>query len=198
MKFTLAALAVLSVASIATAATYDIDSAHSNAAFKVRHMMISNVKGEFKKTTGTVEFDPANLAAARINATIAATTISTREEKRDAHLKSADFFDVAKYPAITFQSTKVTLVTNNKYKAAGNLTIHGVTKPVTLDVEITPEVNSWGSMRFGASAATTVNRKDFGLMWNKSMDGGGVVVGDDVEITIDVELVKKGAAKTTN
>lgn len=191
--------ASLAAVSLAGAATFDIDTAHSSAGFKVRHMMISNVKGEFRKTSGTVDFDPSNLAASSIKATIDVNTISTREDKRDAHLKSPDFFDVAKYPTITFESSKITAAGNNKYKATGNLTLHGVTKEVTLDVETTPEVKlGKGESRFGASASTKINRKDFGLTWNRALDGGGVVVSDEVEISIDVELVKKSAQKTTD
>jgi polyisoprenoid-binding protein YceI len=134
-----------------------------------------------------------------VEATIDVTGINTGEAQRDTHLKSADFFDVAKYPSITFRSKKIARVANNKYKALGDLTIHGVTREVTLDVDATPEVKDpWGALRFGANASTKINRKDFGLNWNKALEAGGVLVGDEVEITLDVELVKKAAAKTTD
>lgn len=186
-----AVAAALSISGIAGAATYRIDSAHSGASFKVRHLMISNVRGEFAKVTGTVDFDPTNLEESRIDATIDATTINTREAKRDAHLKSPDFFDTAKYPAITFVSKKITKAADNQYKAVGDLTMHGVTREVTLDVEATPEIKDpRGGARLGAAATTKINRKDFGLNWNRGLETGGVVVGDEVEIVIDVELIK--------
>jgi polyisoprenoid-binding protein YceI len=191
--------AAATLASFASAATFDMDPQHSSAGFKVRHLMISNVKGEFSKVKGSVDFDPSNPASAHIDAVIDVTTINTGEAQRDTHLKSPDFFDVAKYPTIVFKSKKVTRVAGTKYKALGDLTIHGVTKEVTLDVEATSEVKDpWGNMRFGANATTKINRKDFGLIWNKALETGGVMVGDDVDITIDVELVKKGAAKATD
>lgn len=130
----------LAAATVVSAANYTIDTAHTSAGFKVRHLMISNVKGEFTKTTGTVSFDPKNLAASSVDATVDVNTISTREPKRDAHLKSPDFFDAAKYPAMTFKSTKFEAAGPGKYKVTGNLTLHGVTKPVVLDLtNVTPE-----------------------------------------------------------
>jgi polyisoprenoid-binding protein YceI len=178
--------------------TFEIDPQHSNAAFKVRHLMISNVKGDFSNVKGSVDFDPANLATARLEAVIDASTVNTGEPQRDGHLKSPDFFDVAKYPAITFRSKQITRIENNEYKAVGDLTIHGVTREVTLDVDATPEVKDpWGGTRFGANASTKISRKDFGLSWNQALEAGGVLVGDQVAITIDVELVKKAATKTT-
>jgi len=189
----------VALASLATAAQFEIDPQHSSAGFKVRHLMISNVKGEFSKVKGSVDFDSASPSAARIDAIIDVGNINTGEPQRDAHLKSPDFFDVAKFPNITFKSKKVTRVEANKYKALGDLTIHGVTREVTLDVEATQEVKDpWGNQRFGANATTKINRKDFGLTWNKALETGGVMVGDDVDITIDVELVRKAAAKATD
>lgn len=195
---TQAAFVAFALALSAGAATYNIDTAHSSATFKVRHMMISNVTGEFGKTSGTVEYDAANPAAAKINATIDATTINTREPKRDAHLKSADFFDVEKFPTITFVSKRVELLGAQKYRAIGDLTMHGVTKEVALNVETTPEIKDpQGRSRFGASATTRINRKDFGLNWNRAMEAGGLVVGEEVDISIDVELIRQ-APKPTN
>ena len=173
--------------------TYTIDTAHSSAQFKVRHMMIANVKGEFDKVSGTVEFDSANPSASQIEASIDVASISTRETDRDNHLKSPDFFDVAKFPHITFKSTNVVSEGEGEFKVGGNLTIHGVTKPVTLEVEeLTDEVKDpWGFMRRGATAVTRINRKDFGMEFNIPLDAGGFVVGDHIEITIDIEMTRK-------
>ena len=183
----------LAAATVVSAANYTIDTAHTSAGFKVRHLMISNVKGEFTKTTGTVSFDPKNLAASSVDATVDVNTISTREPKRDAHLKSPDFFDGAKYPAMTFKSTKFEAAGPGKYKVTGNLTLHGVTKPVVLDLtNVTPETKGMqGELRIGGQATTRINRKDFGLTWSKTMDGGGAVVGDEVDIVLDLELIKQ-------
>ena len=176
-----------------TAATYEIDSAHSAAHFSVRHLMISNVKGEFSKVTGTVVYDPNKVAATRIDATIDATTINTRDEQRDAHLKTADFFDIEKYPTLTFKSTQVSK-SQNRLRVTGDLTMHGVTREVTLDVDgPTAEVKDpWGNTRVGATASTKINRKDWGLTWNSALETGGVLVGEEVTITLDIEAVKKG------
>jgi polyisoprenoid-binding protein YceI len=174
---------------------YQIDPAHSAAQFKVRHMMIANVKGEFTKVSGTVTSDPSNPSAVQIQAAIDANSISTRDEQRDGHLKSADFFDVARYPTITFQSNKVVPSGPNSFEVVGDLTIHGVTHPVPLTVEeVTPEAKDpWGNMRRGATARANVNRKDFGLHWNVALEAGGFLVGDEIEISIDVELIRQAA-----
>ncbi|MBV8845718.1 MAG: YceI family protein [Bryobacterales bacterium] len=170
---------------------YQIDPQHSAAQFKVRHMMIANVKGEFDRVKGTVEFDPANLAATKINAAVDVASISTREPDRDNHLKSPDFFDVEKYPEITFNSTQVQ-TDGDGYKVTGDLTIHGVTKPITLEVEsVSPEMKDpWGLLRRGLTATAHINRKDFGMVFNMPLDGGGWVVGDKVDITLDVEMTR--------
>jgi|SRR5579863_560851 polyisoprenoid-binding protein YceI len=174
--------------------TYQIDTQHSAAQFKVRHMMIANVKGEFDRVRGSVDFDAANLGATKVEAVIDVASISTREADRDTHLKSADFFDAAKFPEITFKSTGV-VAHGSGYKVTGDLSLHGVTKPVTLEVEeMSPEINDgWGNLRRGLTAHTHVDRRDFGLVFNIPMDGGGVVVGDKVEITLDVEMTRKPA-----
>lgn len=179
---------------MAAAAHYDIDPAHTSAQFKVRHLMISHVKGEFTKISGSVNFDPEDLAGSSIDVTIDAASISTREPQRDAHLKSADFFDVEKFPSITFKSTKITSTGKDSYAAEGQLTIHGVTRTVTLDVEgMTPEAKDpWGFFRRGATASTKILRKDFAMHWNNALETGGVVVGDEVQISIDVEMTRKG------
>jgi len=191
--------ATLLIAGGALAGTYDLDPAHSGASFKIRHMMISNVHGKFTGLKGSVDFDQAKPSATTIEATISAATVDTGESKRDEHLKSPDFFDVAKYPSLVFKSKSVTKTGDNEYKVAGDLTIHGVTKPVVLDVEATPEMKDpWGNSRFGASATTRVNRPDFGLTWNKALETGGVLVGDDIDITLELELVKRKAQTPTN
>lgn len=174
---------------------YQIDPAHSAAQFKVRHMMIANVKGEFTKISGSASYDPSNPSVAQIQAVIDASSISTRDEQRDGHLKSADFFDVARFPTITFQSSKVLPSGPGSFEVMGDLTIHGVTRPATLTVEeVTPEAKDpWGIVRRGATAKTKVNRKDYGLHWNVALEAGGFLVGDDIEITIDVELIRQAA-----
>jgi polyisoprenoid-binding protein YceI len=181
--------------STVTPATYVIDPAHSTADFRVRHLMISNVRGEFSGISGTVVFDAKNPANSKIDATIDTTTINTREPQRDAHMKSADFFDVEKYPTITFKSKKVAAAGFGEWKVTGDLTIHGVTKEVVLNVEgPAPEVKDpWGNIKTGASATTKINRKDFGLMWNAALETGGVVVGDEVSVDLDLELTKQAA-----
>ena len=173
--------------------TYSIDPAHSVADFKVRHLMVSNVRGEFSGVTGIVSFDPQNPANSKIDAIIPAATIQTRDAQRDAHLKSGDFFDVEQFPEIKFVSTRVARNSDEEYKVTGDLTIHGVTKTVTLDVEgPTPEVKDpWGNVKAGASAKTKVNRKDFGLVWNVALETGGVLVGEEVSIHLDLELARQ-------
>ena len=190
-RLTLVLLAALAAPAFAQS-SWEIDPAHSNVQFGVRHMMISTVHGKFTKFTATATGDEKDAAHAGVQASIDAASIDTGDEKRDAHLKTADFFDAEKFPTITFKSTKVEAASDRRYKLHGDLTMHGVTKPVVLDVEATSEVKGMrGETRAGARATTKVNRKDFGISWSKSMDGGGVVVGDEVEVTIDVEAVKK-------
>ena len=178
---------------LAHADTWHIDPMHTSVEFTVRHMMISNVKGTFEKTSGTVTVEGGDPTTAKIDAVIDASSINTRVEKRDADLKSPDFLDVAKYPSITFISTKVEAAGDGKWKVTGDLTLHGVTKPVVLDVEGTgaPIKDPFGNTRAGASATTKINRKDFGVAYNKALEAGGVMVGDEVLITIDVEAIKK-------
>jgi polyisoprenoid-binding protein YceI len=173
--------------------TYQIDPAHSSAQFKVRHMMIANVKGEFDKVSGNVNFDPANPSASTVEASVDVASVSTRDAQRDTHLKSADFFDVEKFPAISFKSKRVTASGSDSFSVAGDLTIHGVTKEVILNVEeLTEEAKDpWGNMRRGAEAKTRIHRKDFGMTFNMALDTGGFVVGEEVDITIDVELVRQ-------
>jgi polyisoprenoid-binding protein YceI len=178
---------------LAHADTWQIDPMHTSVEFTVRHMMISNVKGTFEKTSGTITVEGSAPTTAKIDATIDASSINTRVERRDADLKSPDFLDVTKYPTITFKSTKVEAAGKGKWKVTGDLTLHGVTKPAVLDVEGTgdPIHDPMGNTRAGASATTKINRKDFGLTYNKTLESGGVMVGDEVSITIDVEAIKK-------
>jgi polyisoprenoid-binding protein YceI len=173
------------------AITYTIDPAHSTAGFKVRHLMVSNVRGEFSKVTGTVVVDADAPENSRVEARIDASTIHTRDEQRDAHLKSADFLDVEKFPEITFVSKKVA-GGDGEWKVTGDLTIHGVTKQVTLDVEgLAPEVKDpWGNVKSGATAATKISRKDFGMVFNMALETGGVMVGDEVTISLELELLR--------
>jgi polyisoprenoid-binding protein YceI len=198
-RLTSVSLAAIALSPAAWASTWEIDPAHSASQFTVRHMMISNVRGEFGKTTGVVSLDDKDLNRSTAEATIDTTTINTREPNRDKHLKSPDFFDVEKYPTITFKSTSFKKVSSEKYKVSGDLTIHGVTKPVVLDVDAPDAVSKdpKGNDRRGATATATINRKDFGLMWNKPIETGGVMVGDQVTINVDLELVKKAADKAT-
>lgn len=193
------ALAALLLAALATvgvaAADYKIDTSHSSAQFAVAHLGISKTKGEFADVQGMVSYDPANFSATKIEAVIGVKTINTKDEKRDGHLKSPDFFDVEKFPTMKFVSTKVEKAGNNKLKVIGNLTIKGVTKQVVLAVDgPTGEVKDpWGGRRRAASATTLINRKDFGITWNKTLDAGGLLVGDEVEIALEIELIAQGA-----
>ncbi|HWR53128.1 MAG TPA: YceI family protein [Bryobacteraceae bacterium] len=194
-------LLAIAVVAPLTGATWQIDSSHSSAQFAVRHMMVSNVRGEFSGVRGTVDYDPANPSQSKIDVTIDATTVNTREAKRDAHLKNADFLDVEKHPTMTFRSKRVETAGPGKLKVTGDLMLRGTTREVVLDVEgpSTP-VTMRGTQRTGASATTKINRSDYGLTWNRAVEAGGVVVGDEVTITIDVELTAAapGAATTAN
>jgi polyisoprenoid-binding protein YceI len=192
-----AAALVLILSSAAQAQTWSIDASHSGAHFAVRHMMVSTVRGDMGKVTGTVNFDGKNLSVATVEATVDATGIDTREPKRDAHLKSADFFDVATYPTITFKSKQVVPNADGSFKIVGDLTLRGVTKEATLNAEaMRPAIkDQGGNTRSGTTATVKINRQDYGVKWSRALDGGGVVVGDEVTITIDVELILPAAAK---
>jgi len=192
-KIATAIALVVALPVLAHADTWQIDPAHTNVEFTVRHMMISNVKGQFQKTSGTIAVNGNDATSAKIDATIDASSIDTRVERRDADLKSPNFLDVEKYPTITFKSTKVEAAGPAKWKVTGDLTLHGVTKPLVLDVEGTgaPINDPMGNTRAGASATTKIKRSDFGLTWNKVLESGGVMVGDEVAISIDVEAIKK-------
>jgi len=172
--------------------TWNLDPVHSVAEFKVKHMMISNVKGQFTGITGVLTLDETDIANSRVEATIDATSVNTRDAQRDGHLKSADFFDVEKFPALSFRSTRVKRAGEDELAVTGDLTVHGVTRQVTFKVEgpTAPGKDPWGYTRVGLSAVTKINRKDFGLTWNAALETGGILVGDEVTITLDVQFVK--------
>jgi len=183
-------LAAVPALALAAPSTWNIDPAHSTTAFTVRHLVISTVRGEFTKTGGTVKLDDADVAKSTVEATIDAATISTRELKRDNHLRSPDFLDTAQYPTITFKSTKVEKDGKDKLKVAGDLTLHGVTKPVVLEVATSSEVKGMsGETRRAFSASTKISRKEFGVAFNKAVEAGPVV-GDEVTVLLDLEVVK--------
>jgi polyisoprenoid-binding protein YceI len=192
------ALALVAVPALANATEWTVDPAHSTASFTVKHMMVSTVRGEFGKITGTASWTKADYSDAKVEMTVDATTVNTHEPKRDAHLRSPDFFDVQKFPTLTFKSKRV-----EKGKEAGHvslvgdLTIHGVTKEVTFDVTgPTPEMKTpFGTVAIGAEAKTKINRKDFGLNWNKALEAGGVLVSENVDIDINLELSRKPPLK---
>jgi len=188
-------LLVLSLATLMSstcwAAEYQIDPSHSSVVFKVKHLAISSVPGRFGEVSGKFSFDPAKIEASKAEATLSVTSIDTMDAKRDDHLKSPDFLDASKFPTISFKTNKVEKVSDSAFKAHGDLTIHGVTKPVTLDVTYGGSVKDpWGKERAAFEAKTVINRKDFGLTWNKTLETGGLVVGDDVSIALEIEGVK--------
>jgi polyisoprenoid-binding protein YceI len=196
MKFFSAILltvALFILPSMAAAATWRIDPEHTSIQFTVRHMMISNVKGVFHKFNGQFEIDDKETTNTRASAVINVASIDTGIEKRDEDLRSPNFFDVAKYPSMTFVSKKIVRTGANSFKMTGDLTMHGVTREVVLDMEGLETVvkDPWGNMRRGATMASMINRRDFGLTYNKLLETGGVVVGDEVKINIEVELIRK-------
>jgi polyisoprenoid-binding protein YceI len=180
--------------SAAAADTYGIDKAHSEVTFTVKHL-VSQVTGRFQDFDGKIVLDHTKPEASTAELTIKATSVNTDQPRRDEHLRTPDFFDVAKFPEITFKSTKVAAKTKDTYDVTGDLTIHGITKPVVLAVSYLGEIKDpMGNEKAGFSAATTINRKDFGVLWNKALDQGGYVLGDDVKITINLELAKQKQA----
>jgi polyisoprenoid-binding protein YceI len=172
--------------------TWNIDPAHSVAEFKVKHMMISNVKGQFAKVSGVLNLDESDVTRSQVEASIDVASINTRDDQRDTHLKSADFFHVDQHPTLSFKSTRITRTGDDELIVAGDLTIRGVTRDVVFAVEgpTPPAKDPWGNTRIGLSATTKINRKDFGLTWNAALETGGILVGDDVTITLDVQFVK--------
>ena len=184
---------VLLIPVFTDAATWQIDPAHSSVGFMIRHLTVSNVKGNFNKAQGVVMIDDQDITSLRVEISIDASSVDTGHAQRDEHLRGPDFFDVAKYPTITFVSKKVSKTDMNRLRVEGELTIHGVTKAITVEVEgPTSEIKDpWGNFRRGATATSKINRRDFGITWNKVLDTGGLVVGDEVNIYVEVELVRK-------
>jgi polyisoprenoid-binding protein YceI len=176
----------------AATTTWNLDPTHSVAEFKVKHMMISNVKGHFAKVSGTLTLDASSLANSKVEASIEASSLETRDAQRDAHLKSADFFDVEKFPTLAFKSTRVKSTGDGELAVEGELTIHGVTRKATFAVEgpTAAAKDPWGNTRIGVTATTKINRKDFGLTWNAALETGGILVGEEVTITLDAQFVK--------
>jgi polyisoprenoid-binding protein YceI len=176
-----------------TVTTWNIDPAHSAAEFKVKHMMIANVKGSFSGLSGVLKLDGTDYTHSTVEASIPAASLTTGDDQRDLHLKSADFFDVEKFPTLTFKSTNIDSTGGPNYAVTGDLTIHGVTKTVTLTVEDVsePSKDPWGNQRIGLSGSTKINRKDFGLAWNSALETGGVLVGEEVTITLDVQFIRQ-------
>lgn len=188
-----AAVVILAFPTFATAAPWNIDADHSNVGFKIRHMMVSNVKGNFGKVVGVVDIDEKDITKSKVEVMVDTASINTGVVKRDDHLKSPDFFDAARYPAMTFVSQQVKKGGNGRLQVHGLLTLHGITKPVILDVEGPTKAfkDPWGNIKRGATATTRINRKDFGLTYNAAIESGGVLVGEEVDIDLEVELVKK-------
>jgi polyisoprenoid-binding protein YceI len=176
-----------------TATLWEIDPAHSSANFSIRHMMIAKVHGGFTRLSGALRLDRGDLGKSSVEAIIDASSIDTREPKRDEHLKSADFFDIQNYPSIVFKSKRVKQADGSEFQVVGDLTMHGVTREIVLEVEgLDSEMKDpWGQIKLGASAKTKVKRKDFGLNWNAALEAGGVLVGDDVTITLDIQFVRR-------
>ncbi len=176
--------------------SWKIDPSHTRAGFSVRHMMIANVHGQFETVTGTVNFNEADPARSTVDVQIDVASLNTRDEKRDAHLRSADFFDAEKYPYLTFKSRRAEKLGENHGRLIGDLTIRGITHEVALDVEYTGQAKSpWGTTSAGFTARTKINRKDWGLNWNVALEAGGVLVGDTVNIDIEAEIVKQPVAQ---
>ena len=188
----IAAVVALAIPAFASASIWNIDPDHSNVGFKVRHLMVSNVKGNFEKYSGTVDINDKDITKSKVEVTIDTNSINTNVQKRDEHLRSADFFDVARFPTMTFVSKKVAKAGKDRLKVTGDLTLHGVTREVVLDVEgLSKEIKDpWGNIRRGATATTKINRKDFGLVWNSALETGGVAVGEEVAITLEIEMIK--------
>ncbi len=186
-------IAPLAAPGTASAADWSIDASHSNVGFKVRHMMVSWTRGSFGKVDGRVAYEPGKAESLAVDVTIDVASVDTENEKRDEHLRSPDFFDVANHPTMTFKSSKATAEKDGSIALVGTLTLKGVSKEVTLSVDPISDVmtDPWGNTKVGTSATIRIDRKDFGLTWNKTLDGGGVVVGDEVRISIDVELNQK-------
>ena len=187
--------AALSVAAAAATSTWQIDPAHSAAQFAVKHLAISTVRGAFTSVKGAVQFDDKDITKSSVDVTIDVNSVDTRQPDRDKDLRSDHFFDAEHFPTITFKSKRIEQLSPGKLKMTGDLTIHGITKEVVLDVDgpTAPVKDPWGNQRMAINATTRINRQDFGVKWNQTMDNGGVVVGDEVSITIDAEMIPKAA-----
>lgn len=187
----LAALCAVALAAPVLADTYDVDASHTTLGFGVKHMVVSTTKGKFDDYKAEIQYDPANLADFKASATIQVKSVSTRDEKRHEHLRGPDFFDAAKFPEIAFVSTKLEK-TADGHALHGKFTIKGVTKDVVIPVTVNgPIADPWGNQRLGIEGGFTISRKDYGLTWSKTMDGGGLVVGDDVKIELSIEGIKR-------
>jgi polyisoprenoid-binding protein YceI len=176
----------------APASTWDLDATHAELGFKVRHMMVSWTRGKFDRFDGTLQLDEQDVTKSKVSVSVDTTSVNTNVKDRDDHLRGPDFFDTARFPRMTFTSTGL-VQRNGKLFITGDLTLHGVTKPVTLEAEPLPPAvkDPWGKWRTGTRATATLKRKDFGLTWNKALEAGGIAVGDDVELALDVEFIKK-------
>ncbi|HXM65234.1 MAG TPA: YceI family protein [Candidatus Acidoferrum sp.] len=185
-------MSTLATPQTATTTTWNIDPVHSVAEFKVKHMMISNVKGQFTRVNGVLTLNETDLSQSHVEASIEAASINTRDEQRDGHLKSADFFDAEKFPTLSFKSTRVSRAGDGELAVTGDLTVHGVTRTVVFNVEGPSPAGKdpWGNTRRGLSATTRISRKDFGLTWNATLETGGFLVGDEITITLDVQFIK--------
>jgi polyisoprenoid-binding protein YceI len=191
------ALSLVTTAAVAAPATYTIDKEHSNVGFTVRHLMITDVAGRFKDFEGTFTFDPEKAVVSDATFSADASSIDTNNAKRDEHLRSADFFDTKKFPKLTLTNSKITKTGKDTFKWNADLTMHGVTKPVTFDLVHKGDIkDAWGNQRAGFQATGKVNRKDYGLTWNKALEGGGVTVGEEVTIHLDASAIQKAAAPT--
>jgi polyisoprenoid-binding protein YceI len=181
---------VFAITAAAQADTWNIDPVHSTLGFTVKHMVITKVSGEFKDFTGTIDFDGKDVGGGKVELTAQSKSITTNNDKRDGHLRSPDFFAVDSFPTVTFKSKKITKGEGNNFKLTGDLTLRGVTKEVTLDCVFNGTVAAWGDTRASFSATTTINRQDFGVNWSKTLDGGGLVVSNEVVLNIELEAVK--------
>ncbi|HUJ39192.1 MAG TPA: YceI family protein [Candidatus Acidoferrales bacterium] len=188
-----ALLAFAALPALAQTTTWQIDPNHTSAQFAVKHLGVSTVRGAFTKTTGTVQLDEKDITKSQVEVTVDTTTLDTRNETRDKDVKSPNFLDVAAYPTMTFKSKRITAEGDGKYKMTGELTLHGVTREVTFDVDgPSPAIQDpWKNLRRGASATATINRRDFGITYSKTLDTGGLVVSNEVQITIDIEFIRK-------
>lgn len=190
---TILSIIALSLPSWADASTWKIDPDHSHLGFQVRHLMIANVYGTFTHFTGNVQLDDQDITKSSVTVAIDTTSINTNVTKRDTHLKSADFFDVAKYPTMTFVSKKVIKTGSDSLDIIGDLTLHGVTRQVTLHATVPAKISKdpWGGLRRGAFASTTINRTDFGLLWNAPLETGGIAVGNEINLGLEIEMIKQ-------